>query len=52
VHAADVIVTVGCGNTSRIYPGTPGQDIHPVRPLRDKIKRRVEQLIGELRPIS
>jgi arsenate reductase len=29
-----------------------GQDINHVRPIRDEIRRRVEQLISELQPVS
>ena len=53
---------MGCGDTCPYYPGEryedrelddpAGQDINHVRPIRDEIKRRVEQLISELQLIS
>jgi arsenate reductase (thioredoxin) len=58
VKAADVVITKGCGDTCPYYPGKryedwvlddpAGQGIEVVRPIRDKIRRRVEQIIGEL----
>ena len=62
VKASDVVITMGCGDTCPYYPGEryedrelddpAGQDINHVRPIRDEIKRRVEQLISELQLIS
>ncbi|HWI01756.1 MAG TPA: heat-shock protein HtpX, partial [Propionibacteriaceae bacterium] len=62
VKASDVVITMGCGDTYPYYPGKryedwelddpAGQDIHQVRPIRDEIKCRVEQLISELQPIA
>jgi protein-tyrosine-phosphatase len=58
--AADVVVTMGCGDTCPYYPGKryedwvlddpAGQGIEAVRPIRDEIRRRIETLIGELLP--
>jgi arsenate reductase len=58
VRESDVVVTMGCGDTCPIFPGKryedwelddpAGQGIEAVRPIRDDIKRRVEQLLGEL----
>ena len=58
VQASDVVITMGCGDTCPIYPGTryedwvlddpAGQGIDAVRPIRDAIKARVQNLIGEL----
>lgn len=58
VRASDVVITMGCGDTCPYYPGKryedwvlddpAGQGIDSVRPIRDEIRRRVEQLIGEL----
>ncbi len=58
VQASDVVVTMGCGDTCPFFPGTryldwelddpAGQGIEAVRPIRDEIRRRVEQLIGEV----
>ena len=58
VRAADVVVTMGCGDTCPFYPGTryvdwelddpAGQDVVAVRPIRDEIHRRVRALLLEL----
>ena len=60
VKASDVVITMGCGDTCPHYPGKryedwvlddpAGQDINHVRPIRDEIRRRVEQLMTELQP--
>ena len=60
VQASDVVITMGCGDTCPYFPGTryldwplddpAGQGIEAVRPIRDAIKAKVEQLIAELRP--
>ena len=60
VRAADVVITMGCGDACPIYPGKryedwalddpAGQDIETVRRIRDAIDTRVEKLIGELLP--
>ena len=58
VQASDVVITMGCGDTCPFFPGKQyldwelddpaGQPIEVVRPIRDEIRRRVEQLVGEL----
>ena len=58
VRAADVVVTMGCGDACPFYPGTRyedwmlddplGQGIDAVRPIRDEIGRRVRTLLAEL----
>ena len=58
VRAADVVVTMGCGDACPFYPGTRyedwaledphGQGIEAVRPIRDEIERRVRTLLTEL----
>jgi protein-tyrosine-phosphatase len=58
VQAADVVITMGCGDTCPIYPGKryldwelpdpAGLDLPAVRPIRDEIGRRVQQLLAEL----
>ena len=58
VRDADVVVTMGCGDTCPIFPGKryedwelddpAGQSIEAVRPTRDEIRRRVEALLGSL----
>ena len=62
VRAADVVVTMGCGDTCPFYPGKryedwvlddpAGQGIEIVRPIRDAIRRKVEDLIAELAPAA
>ena len=62
VKESDVVITMGCGDTCPYYPGKryedwvlddpAGQGIEVVRPIRDQIRRRVEQLIGELQPMQ
>ena len=58
VRAADVVVTMGCGDACPIYPGKryedwelddpAGQGIDAIRPIRDEIKARVTDLIRSL----
>ena len=58
VRAADVIVTMGCGDACPVYPGKryidwelddpAGRPIEGVRPIRDEIERRVRVLLDEL----
>ena len=59
VRAADVVITMGCGDACPIFPGKryeswddlddpAGLDTPAVRPIRDDIERRVRQLIDEL----
>jgi protein-tyrosine-phosphatase len=58
VRAADVVITMGCGDACPIYPGKKyedwelddphGQDLDTVRRIRDEIDRRVQKLIDEL----
>jgi arsenate reductase len=58
VRAADVVITMGCGDACPIYPGKryedwvlddpAGQDLHTVRRIRDELDERVRRLIGEL----
>jgi len=60
VRAADVVITMGCGDACPIYPGKKyedwelddpaGQGIESVRAIRDQIDERVQRLIGELLP--
>ncbi len=55
---SDVIITMGCGDTCPVYPGTryldwdlpdpAGKSIDEIRPIRDEIERRVVGLIEEL----
>ena len=58
VQSADVVITMGCGDTCPYFPGKryedwklddpAGQPIEAVRPIRDEIKRRVEDLYRSL----
>jgi arsenate reductase (thioredoxin) len=58
VRAADVVVTMGCGDTCPFYPGKryedweltdpAGQAVDAVRPIRDEIRGRVETLMTSL----
>lgn len=60
VQAADVVVTMGCGDACPVYPGKRYQDwdlvdpaglpIEDVRRIRDDIKTRVEALVADLLP--
>jgi arsenate reductase len=62
VRAADVVVTMGCGDVCPLYPGTryadwelddpAGLDVAAVRPIRDDIRRRVEHLLDEVEPMA
>jgi arsenate reductase (thioredoxin) len=58
VKVSDVVITMGCGDTCPIYPGTryedweledpAGKGVDSVRPIRDEIRKRVLTLLGEL----
>jgi arsenate reductase len=58
VGAADVVVTMGCGDTCPMLPGRrydewvlpdpAGQSVEAVRPIRDEIERRVHALLEDL----
>ncbi|MFB9904299.1 arsenate-mycothiol transferase ArsC [Allokutzneria oryzae] len=58
VEAADVVITMGCGDTCPVFPGKryldwqledpAGQGVEAVRPIRDEIDRRVRGLLAEL----
>lgn len=58
VRAADVVITMGCGDACPVFPGRryeewvlddpAGQGVDDVRPIRDEIERRVRRLLGEL----
>jgi arsenate reductase (thioredoxin) len=60
VRAADVVITMGCGDACPIYPGKKyedweladpaDQDLAAVRRIRDEIDARVQVLIRELLP--
>jgi arsenate reductase len=58
VRAADVVITMGCGDACPIFPGKryeewtlddpAGQSLDEVRPIRDEIEQRVRHLLDEL----
>ncbi|MDN5858580.1 MAG: arsenate reductase ArsC [Pseudonocardia sp.] len=58
VRAADVVITMGCGETCPVVPGRryedwrlddpDGLDVAAVRPIRDEIERRVRALLADL----
>lgn len=58
VRAADVVITMGCGDACPIFPGKrylnweledpAGKGVADVRPVRDEIERRVRELLDEL----
>ena len=58
VQAADVVITMGCGDACPIFPGKryeewaladpAGQDLDTVRPIRDDIEERVRRLLADL----
>jgi protein-tyrosine-phosphatase len=58
VEEADVVVSMGCGDSCPVMPGRryedwvlpdpAGRPIDEVRPVRDEIERRVRQLLAEL----
>lgn len=62
VQASDVVITMGCGDACPFFPGKryedwklddpAGQGIDAVRPIRDEIRRRVEELIASLEPAA
>jgi protein-tyrosine-phosphatase len=63
VRAADVVVSMGCGDACPVFPGKryvdwelddpAGKSVTEVRPVRDEIERRVRRLLDELHvPVS
>jgi arsenate reductase (thioredoxin) len=58
VQAADVVITMGCGDACPVFPGRryeewvlddpAGQDVDDVRPIRDDIEERVRRLLTDL----
>jgi arsenate reductase (thioredoxin) len=58
VRAADVVITMGCGDACPIFPGKRYEDwplddpaglaVEQVRPIRDEIERNVRHLLDEL----
>ncbi|WP_026535564.1 arsenate reductase ArsC [Arthrobacter sp. H14] len=60
VQESDVVITMGCGDECPYFPGKKyydwtlddpaGQGLEAVRPIRDEIKGRVQNLMIELFP--
>jgi len=60
VRAADVVITMGCGDACPLYPGKryedweledpDGKDLDTVRRIRDDIEGRVRSLVEEIAP--
>jgi protein-tyrosine-phosphatase len=60
VRESDVVITMGCGDVCPIFPGKryedwelvdpAGKGLDDVRPIRDDIKRRIQELLAELLP--
>jgi arsenate reductase (thioredoxin) len=58
VAAADVVITMGCGDACPIYPGKrymdwelddpAGKTVEEVRPIRDELDTRVQALLEEI----
>jgi protein-tyrosine-phosphatase len=58
VRAADVVITMGCGDACPVFPGKryeewvlddpAGKEVAAVRPVRDEIERRVRRLLDQL----
>jgi arsenate reductase len=59
-EASDVIVTMGCGDACPVFPGKRYEDwklddpaglgVDAVRPIRDEIRRRIQDLLADLVP--
>lgn len=62
VESSDVVITMGCGDACPVFPSVSyrdwalpdpaGKGLEAVRPIRDEIRGRVEDLIAELVPGS
>jgi protein-tyrosine-phosphatase len=60
VRAADVVITMGCGDACPVYPGKryedwdledpAGKDVEAVRRIRDQIEARVKTLLADSCP--
>ena len=58
VRASDVVITMGCGDACPIFPGKryldwelddpAGKSVEEVRPIRDELDRRVQELLAVL----
>ena len=62
VQASDVVISMGCGEACPFFLGKryedwklddpAGRGVEGVRPIRDEIKTRIQQLITELLPAA
>jgi len=62
VEVSDVVITMGCGDVCPYFPGVryedwvledpAGQGVDAVRPIRDEIRRRIEELIARIAPVE
>jgi arsenate reductase len=62
VEAADVVITMGCGDACPIFPGISyrnweledpaGKGVDAVRPIRDEIRQRVQELAAVVLPAA
>lgn len=62
VETSEVVITMGCGDACPVFPGVSyrdwalpdpaGKGVEAVRPIRDRIKVLVEDLIAELVPVQ
>ncbi len=62
VQASDVVITMGCGDECPYFPGKryedwklddpAGQGLEAVRPIRDEIRGRIEELIASLKVVE
>jgi len=62
VRESDVVITMGCGDECPYFPGKryedwelddpAGQGVEAVRPIRDEIKARIDNLLAELVPAT
>ncbi|MEV0687983.1 arsenate reductase ArsC [Nocardia sp. NPDC050378] len=60
VETSTVVITMGCGDACPYFPGVDyrdwkledpaGKGVEAVRPIRDEIKKHIEELIAELLP--
>jgi protein-tyrosine-phosphatase len=58
VKASDYVITMGCGDTCPYFPGKTyldwvlddpaGQGVEAVRPIRDAVRKHVEELLAEI----
>jgi protein-tyrosine-phosphatase len=58
VKDSDYVITMGCGDTCPYFPGKTyldwvlddpaGQGVEAVRPIRDAVRKHVEELIAEI----